>query len=314
MNRSRRTFIKNSLAAGMMIPLAGAEGFPTGMQQPEKLKVHIFSKHLQFLNYKDLANAAVEMGFDGIDLSVRPKGHVTPDRVEEDLPRAVEAMKKEGLNPALMTTAVHDAENATDRKLLSTASSLGLTHYRMNWYEFPEKKSMPDALRDLSQKINGLAEFNKQLGITGYYQNHAGISIGSVLWEVHELIKNALPSHMGVQYDIRHAMVEGAQSWEKGLQLIHDRIQSISLKDYRWTNKDGKWMVEDVPVGEGMIDFRHYFKLLKHYKINVPVSLHIEYDLGGAEKGATTITKERKEVFAAMKKDLQKINELWQQA
>jgi L-ribulose-5-phosphate 3-epimerase len=38
----------------------------------DRLKINIFSKHLQFLNYYDLAEAAAEMGFDGIDLTVRP--------------------------------------------------------------------------------------------------------------------------------------------------------------------------------------------------------------------------------------------------
>ena len=47
----------------------------------EPLKIHIFSKHLQFLIYKDMAEAAAEMGFDGIDLTVRPNGHVLPERV-----------------------------------------------------------------------------------------------------------------------------------------------------------------------------------------------------------------------------------------
>ncbi len=35
-----------------------------------------FSKHLPDLNWTDLAAATIDMGFDGIDLTVRPKGHV----------------------------------------------------------------------------------------------------------------------------------------------------------------------------------------------------------------------------------------------
>jgi L-ribulose-5-phosphate 3-epimerase UlaE len=29
--------------------------------------------------------------------------------------------------------------------------------------------------------------------------------------------------------------------------------------------------------GEGMVDFKTYFKLLKQYRIMVPVTLHLEY-------------------------------------
>ncbi len=45
---------------------------------------------------------------------------------------------------------------------------------------------------------------------------------------------------------------------------------------------------------------------------NVPVSLHIDYHLGDAEDGATKISLDKKEVFNAMKKDLQKVHEIWQ--
>ena len=101
-------------------------------------------------------------------------------------------------------------------------------------------------------------------------------------------------------------------SWKQ--QLLHQNIKAISVKDFYWEKTGGKWKVHDVPIGEGMIDFKSYFALLKKYNISVPVSLHIEYDLGGANSGAKKITIERSAVFAAIKKDLNKIQELWQQA
>jgi L-ribulose-5-phosphate 3-epimerase UlaE len=88
----------------------------------------------------------------------------------------------------------------------------------------------------------------------------------------------------------------------------------VSLKDFRWQQKNGKWMIEDVPIGEGMIDFKSYFKMLKEYRISVPVSMHVEYALGGAQSGSKTITIDKKDVYKAMTKDLKKIHEIWEQA
>ncbi len=310
---TRREFIRNTIVTGAMAPLINANVFgANALVSAEKLQVYIFSKHLQFLQYKDLAQAAAEMGFDGIDLSVRPKGHVVPERVEEDLPKAAEEMKKVGLSPALMTTAVNDADNATDKKLLTTAATLGFKYYRMNWYSYPENQSIPEALAAFSKRVSGLGALNRELGLKGYYQNHSGLSAGSNIFEIHEMTRDADKEFMGAQYDIRHAMVEGSQSWENGLRLIHPRIQALTVKDFKWSN--GKENVIDVPLGEGIINFAHYFKLIKQYNIHVPVTLHIEYPLGGAEKGNTEITIDKKEVFKAMKKDLKKLHELWQQA
>ena len=58
-----------------------------------------------------MSEAAAEMGFNGLDLTLRPKGHVLPERVVDDLPKAVEAMKKHGINPLMMTTNVWDINN-----------------------------------------------------------------------------------------------------------------------------------------------------------------------------------------------------------
>jgi sugar phosphate isomerase/epimerase len=119
---------------------------------------------------------------------------------------------------------------------------------------------------------------------------------------------------MGIQYDIRHAVVEGGMSWQNGLRLLHPHIKTIPIKDFKWQQANGQWKVEDTPLGEGMVDFKTYFKLLKQYKVDVPVSLHLEYPIGGAEHGATSISVDKEVVFAAMKKDLLKLRELWQLA
>ncbi len=313
--QSRRIFLKNSILAGTVFPILiknMASEFHN--ETATSLKIHIFSKHLQFLNYGEMSEAAAEIGFAGVDLSVRPNGHVLPERVEDDLPRAVEAMRKMGLPPLMMVTAIQDAANLTDRKILEVAAKLGIQFYRMNWYKYPDDKSIPESMLDFQQKVKELSLLNKNLGLTGCYQNHAGTSLGSSIWELRELLKSSEQQHMGVQYDIRHAVVEGGLSWKNGLRLIQHQIKTLAIKDFKWENINGAWVVQDTPIGEGMVDFKAYFKLLKQYQISVPVSLHLEYPLGGAEHGATKLTCDKKLVFEAMKKDLQKVQELWQQA
>lgn len=314
-NSSRRKFIVNSMVTGMLFPLVKGNAFALDPPPPaERLEVHIFSKHLQFLNYRDLAKAAADMGFDGVDLTVRPQGHVVPERVEVDLPKVIEELKKAGLPPKMMTTAVDDANDPVDKKLLQTAAKQGIRNYRMNSFPFKDDENMPDTLQRAAQNVKELGLLNKEIGLTGLYQNHAGTNMGAAIWEVWQLIKDADMSSIGSQYDIRHAMVEGGTWWPNGLKLLHDRVKSITLKDYKWGQKNGVWVVEDVPIGEGMVDFDAYFKLLKQYKIQAPVTLHIEYDLGGAQHGDTTISIDKKEVFKAMKKDLDKIQEMWARA
>src|ERR1700719_2260790 len=76
-----------------------AEDKPNG----GKLKVAIFSKHLQFLQDEALAAGAAEIGFDGIDLAVRKGGHVEPERVRQELPNLVAAIRSHGFEIPLPT-------------------------------------------------------------------------------------------------------------------------------------------------------------------------------------------------------------------
>jgi len=312
---SRRDFLRHTAVAGSVLPFVSASSFAqnTGSNM-EFPKIHIFSKHLHFLNYQDMSEVAKELGFDGIDLTIRPQGHVLPENVESDLPLAVEAMKKVGFSPSLFCTAVEDASNPVDKKLLETAAKLGFQYYRMNWYRYNDPKSIPKALEEFTYKMAGLSQLNKKLGLTGCYQNHAGRMVGASMFEIWQILQKADLKHMGTQYDIRHATVEGGLSWQTGLNLIQPHIKTIVLKDTTWENKNGKCTLHNVPLGQGMVDFDTYFKFIKQYNIQVPVCLHLEYPLGGADQGTKKLTVDKKVVFDAMKRDLAKAKELWEKA
>ena len=313
---SRRAFAKLSAMGLATIPLLSfANGLNKTMSNPEKdLDVHLFSKHLQFLNYNDMSAAAVAMGFDGLDLTVRRKGHVLPKNVVDDLPKAVEAMKKHGLKPQMMSTNVWDVNDIVQKTVLETASTLGFTHYRTDWLKYPENKSIVESQALYGKQARNLEILNEELGLIGGYQNHSGKHVGAPIWDLLPILETTNGEFIGSQYDIRHAVVEGGESWELGLRRIKPFINSIVLKDFKWGVIDGKWEPINVPMGEGMVDFNRYFSLLKKYEINVPVSLHVEYDLGGAEEGSSKITMKEKEVFTRIKKDLVFLKEAWKNA
>ncbi|CDF79281.1 xylose isomerase-like TIM barrel domain protein [Formosa agariphila KMM 3901] len=313
---SRRDFAKLTALGLGSIPLYS---FQSGLEHrnfnaADELEVHLFSKHLQFLDYNAMSEAAAQMGFDGLDLTVRPKGHVLPERVTVDLPKAVTAMKAQGLKTKLMSTAVWDISKTSEKTVLETASQLGFTHYRTNWLSYPEDRSLDDSLKLYAKQANALELLNAELNLIGGYQNHAGNHVGAAIWDLDTILKDLKGTHLGCQYDIRHAVVEGAKSWELGLRRIKPYINTIVIKDVKWGLVNGSWELINVPLGEGMVDFKRYFSLLKQYNIQVPVSLHVEYDLGGAERGLNTISMPRQEVLSRITKDLIYLRQAWKDA
>lgn len=314
---SRRNFIKlSTLGAIGTIPLiSNANSFLGNyLENDTVLDVSVFSKVLQFLDYQTTGEIAADLGFSGIDLTVRPNGHVLPEHVRTELPLAIEAIKKAGSDCKMISTNIESSVNQLDLDIIETAATLNIDYYRTNWFKYKKELSMEQSLVYYQKEIEKLGSLNQNLGIIGCYQNHDGRDIGSSFWEIDTILKTVNPEYFGSQFDIRHAMVEGGKSWENGFELLKSKIKVIALKDYKWEKINGKWKVIHVPIGEGMVDFDTYFKLLKKNQIKPPVSLHLEYDLGGAEKGQKLISVDKKIVFDAMKKDLKTIQKLWKEA
>jgi sugar phosphate isomerase/epimerase len=153
--------------------------------------------------------------------------------------------------------------------------------------------------------IRDLATMNRQYGIHGAYQNHAGSSnVGAPLWDLWQMVKDLDRKWMGCQFDIRHATVEGGQAWPINFRLIAPHVITIIAKDFRWVKTGKGWTVENCPLGEGMVDFPYYFRQVRKAQIPGPISLHLEYPLGGANHGATRLTDGEKPVLDAMRSDL----------
>ncbi|NNK90060.1 MAG: sugar phosphate isomerase/epimerase [Saprospiraceae bacterium] len=279
--------------------------------EPDELRIYIFSKHLQFLNWKQTGMIAKDLGFDGIDLTVRKNGHVDPNKAPAELPEALKDIRSSGIDCDIITTKVEDIDKVVDKQLIKTAAQNGIKYYRLNWYNYLEDKNLLQSIDYYQDKINAISKLNKQYDIIGTYQNHSGTKIGASYWEVYNILKDSNSQFMGAQYDIRHAVAEGGRSWTNGFKLLAPLIKTIVLKDFKWGLVNGKWKIVNTPIGEGMVDFQQYFKLLKEFNINVPVILHLEYPLGGAEKGNRILTVDKSKVFEAMRSDLQKIKQLW---
>ena len=314
MRMDRRRFIKNTGIAALGVPCLGWAKNLEFIGRRDALEVHLFSKHLQFLSLEEASEVAAGLGFSGLDLTVRPNGHILPERAKYDLPQAIETINNAGIKCELITTAIAGVQKQEDRDLIRWAAEGGVKFYRMNWLNYFPNKSMQHTLDQYQEQVKTLSFYNKKHNIIGCYQNHAGTKVGSSFWEIKHLLEKVDPDFLGAQYDIRHAVVEGGKSWPNGLRLLKDHIKTIAIKDFKWESRGGKARLVNVPLGEGMVDFKRYFKHLKKGQLKPPVSLHLEYPLGGAEKGKTSLTIDKQIVFDAMRRDLNRLHQLWDEA
>jgi len=279
----------------------------TAAAQPEPLRVAIMSKFLQFLDVPQMATAAKELGFDGIDLCVRGGAHVLPERCEDDLPKAVETIRKAGLEVPMITAAIVDANSPHAEKMLRTANRLGIRYYRWGGFRYVEGISIPEQLDSFRPRVRDLAALNRQYGMTAMYHTHSGINeVGACIWDLWYILKDFKPDEVGVNYDVGHATVEGGfGGWIHDTRLILPYTRGIAIKDFKWgVSAKGRWEPMWCPLGEGMVDYKQFLPMVKAAGFHGPVQLHFEYPLGGVENGGTNPTLPKEQVFASMRKDL----------
>lgn len=283
---NRREFIRISALAAGGITLAGTAFAGAGKVTRNSPSIAVFTKCLQFMKMGEMGALLAELGFDGADMPVRPGGQVLPENVKAGLPAALRELKQSGVGIPMITTAITDPEDPLTHDILKTAADLGIGYYRMGWLPYDMKKSIPENLVHFRRIFEAFDKLHRQYGIRGEYQNHAGRNLGSTVWDLHEVLKEMDPEYTGVQYDVRHATVEGGNSWILGMNLIKPWIGTTDIKDFIWEkNPNGRWTAKSVPLGEGMVDFAAYFREYNSIKGSAPISIHYEYDLGGAEHG-----------------------------
>src|ERR1017187_1643623 len=88
--------LQGTLRATPQVPAEAPRPAPT---------ICLLSKHLATIHYAELGGVLKDLGFAGCDLTVRPGGHVEPALSAADLYRAVEAIRAEGVEVPMITTA-----------------------------------------------------------------------------------------------------------------------------------------------------------------------------------------------------------------
>ncbi len=256
--------------------LVGAAAF--WQAKPPAPLLCIFSKHLADLNYEQLGKTSHELGFHGVDLTVRAKGHVLPERAAEDLPRAVETVRAHGVAVPMITTELLSASHPTARPIFSTAGPVKIPYLKPGYWRWgsqdPEKRVV-----EVHRDLLGLMELGKEFGVQIGFHNHSGDYVGMAIWDTREIIRELDPRWVGYYFDPGHSVVEGGLTgWQVALKLVAPRLKMIALKDFYWAKQDGRWRVRWCPMGEGMVDWTRVFAAFAAARFTGPISLHVEYN------------------------------------
>lgn len=264
-----------------VISAAAASGAALAQTPKQKPILCIFSKHMGTLSWDEVGAKAKELGFGGVDLTVRPKGHVLPERVTEDLPRAVEAIRKHGLSVPMVTTDLKDASDPAAKPTFEAMKKLGIKLYKIGYWPYKKEPDVLNTIADSRRKLQGLLALSAPLGLTAGLHNHSGAYFGTAVWDFREILSGVAPNDAGYYFDPGHSVVEGgAFGWRTSLDVVLPRLKMSAIKDFYWERQGAKWKLTWCPLGQGMVPWSAVFAEYARRGFSGPLSLHTEYPNG----------------------------------
>lgn len=301
---NRRDFILAGSAAAMSAGCATAAR--TAPSVAGAGEYHVFSKMFQppvTKSIEELCALMKDAGFDGIQWTVRRKGHVEPENARRELPRLCKIAESFGLrNRTICTDITADGiglpgVSPYGEEILRVAADCGIAQYRPAYYFYDEKG---ESFRQSLERIRGgfakLEALSSRTGVRTSYQNHSSWKptlFGGLVWDVYTCIRDLDPRLIGLEYDPMHALYETSQSWVHGFELVAPWIGAFDLKDFRYApdpKNPKRARKAMVGAGEGIVPWADVRRLAALHGVKVPYVLHFEHkfdttDLPKAVKG-----------------------------
>jgi sugar phosphate isomerase/epimerase len=268
-------------------------------------RLMVFSKHLAGYPLKEVAQRLQSFNIQEIDLTVRPGGHVEPEKVQDELPRAAEELAAHSVAIGMISTNITDATHPITEKVIATAAQLQIKHYKLGYWLYNEFGTLRQLRDQARAQLRDLSQLNAQYGLTAGFHNHSDCFLGANLGDIDYVIAETSPETLGLYFDPCHAVIEGgSRGWEMGLDLLSHRVVMLAVKDFHWIPAGAgyagsrRYSVQFAPLLDGNVPWLKVLHHLNQIGFDGPISLHSEYQGPHSFQDLTT-----DEVFIQTAKD-----------
>lgn len=266
----------------------------------------MFSKHLQSLDFERLGDVVADMGFDGVDLTVRDGGHIEPADAKTHLPLAVKMLRRCGLTVPMITTAFTAAEEPFADAVFAVAADNGVRFVKLGYWRYHKFGTLSRCVDAARRGLNGIAQLAERYGICAVVHTHSGNFLTASAFVLAELLRDFSPHTVAAYVDAGHMFVEGGLTgWQQGLEVVADRVRVVACKDFAWMRDGERWHAKVVPIGDGIVRWQEFFTCLRCIGFDGPLSVHSEYQGAGSWRDLSL-----DELIAQTRTDLQRLKAL----
>ncbi|MCX8162719.1 MAG: sugar phosphate isomerase/epimerase [Candidatus Bathyarchaeota archaeon] len=242
------------------------------------MRIILFSKMFQSMPMERFADLAVDMGFEGIDLTVRPGGYIEPSDASWKLPEALKIFESRGLSIPMITTSIVSSDEPYAKEIFSKTSELGIRYIKLGYWRYRGFRYLKRQIEEVRESLKGIEKLCREYNVTAGLHTHSGMYMTAEPAILGSILEGFDPEYIGAYIDPGHMTVEGGLAgWLMGMDILSDRIVMVAVKDFGWIKTERGWVAHTVPLGEGLVPWKKVFEILKEIGFKGPISLHSEY-------------------------------------
>lgn len=236
----------------------------------------IFTKPWKSLPLPELAAHIKSLGFDLIELPVRPGFQVEPEHIERDLPAAVKLLGEQGIRVLNVTAALP----FDDERLYSTCAAAGIKMNRVMFWQrdLDYWSAEAEARRQLDSALPFCERYDVQIGV----QNHSGKFVPVNEMGTYNLLKDYDPRYVAAVWDPAHNALEGMDS-DAALDILAPYLCVVNLKNAHWRRINGpeaevaEWKIYWTSGAQGRASWPRVIAKLKAIGYSGPICFSAEY-------------------------------------
>ncbi len=241
------------------------------MSKPNRFSV--FTKPWKTTPIPELGRKMRALGFDGIELPVRPGFQVQPEAIARDLPMVQSQLRDCGLEILSMATM-------PTLEAIRVCGELGIPLIRVmadigaDGYAATERR-----LRDSYQ---ALLPALRDAGVAIGVQNHSGRFVAHAVG-LRDLLAQFDPRLVGAIWDVAHNVLNG-EVLDLALEIVWPHLLMVNLKNAFWRRSNGpeagsaEWDVFWTSGRHGLASWPTVATLLKQRGYAGPICLPAEYN------------------------------------
>ena len=241
--------------------------------------VCLYSRVLIEIGQVDLPMVIGGLGFDGVDLSVEPGGHVPPEKAGNYLMPALEGFTGRGIDVPMITTALTSLEDKDAETILGLATYIKVPFFRPGHWKFTGSPAIEMQLPLVQRQIAGLAQLARATNMVMGIHNFVDGAEGAAVPDIARVIRPINPHLVGYCFDAGYATAQGGPNgFAAALELALPRLKMVAVRDFKWDRETiGLPRMLPCPLGEGIVDWPKFFAVLAKARFAGPVSLQVDY-------------------------------------